>query len=417
MSGASLKPTALMMLLRLVLVVIAFVRASGRTALGNKFGIGCYDDTPGSPPLDAQLDAAAALVGERGFVVLYLCAWRTHDGHSCLNESTQTSDPDSRAKLAAAYARNLTVVARIGNPYVVRDHSDLGNKNPRGGRGDTRNHTSYKTLAAAYARFVASLPLPPHGTTGLYVTVGNEFNACNEWRCSNDINSSNMTVESMAQEVAAFYRDVSNALAPIRDGSRGRVLYAHGALAPWTPGAACQCGTGAALGSGREGRRFLDNMLSYAPSLFTSPSRVDWLSSHSYPFSGAGWGTRKAYRGLEWYKNETAAIARGGGGGGGKPAKALPVIITETGWRRDASLLGFERANWTALAFERVWLGDAQVVGVAPFLLAGGALWQNLGWPWMNESTSWKGKRVLVPNPVFGTMQRVRCKHFPSASC
>lgn len=115
----------------------------------NLFGIGCYDDTPGSPPIDSQLDAAQRLVGPGGWVVVYLCAWRNASA-SCMNASTTTSDPQSRAKLLAAYARNLTVVARIGNPFVVRDHADPGSS----------NYTSYKQLAAAYAKFVASLPLP-----------------------------------------------------------------------------------------------------------------------------------------------------------------------------------------------------------------------------------------------------------------
>ena len=411
-------------LVSIVFGLLSFAAAAAPSPphFDNKFGIGCYDDTTGSPPLDVQLDAAAALVGDQGIVILYLCAWRTHDGRSCLNESTPKADPLERGKLSAAYARNLTVVARIGNPYVVRDHSDPVR---RGDIGDVvaRNRTSYKILASAYARFIASLPLPPRDSSSfLYVTVGNEFNACNEWRCASDDDSgsnssdnySNMTVESMAREVAGFYRDVSDALAPLRASSRGRLLYAHGALAPWTPGSACECGTGSALGNGRVGRRFLVNMLSYAPTLFAAPSRVDWLSSHSYPFSGAGWGNPKAFHGLEWYKNESDAIS-GARRVLGKPAEALPVIITETGWRRDAArgVLGAERANWTALAFDRIWLRDTQVVGVAPFLLAGGALWQDLGWPWMNVSAGGE----LVPNPVFSRVRRLRCKYFPSASC
>eukprot|EP01052_Picozoa_sp_SAG31_P082849 SAG31_NODE_42945_length_269_cov_0.864706_2_plen_67_part_01 len=42
------------------------------------FGIGVYTDTPGSPVLEAQLDAAAELVGRGGWVTIFLCAWRTH---------------------------------------------------------------------------------------------------------------------------------------------------------------------------------------------------------------------------------------------------------------------------------------------------------------------------------------------------
>ena len=158
-------------------ILFQLITCTLATAHSNKFGIGCYDDTDGSPPINAQLDAASALVGNKGFVVLYLCAWRTR-GQSCLNETTPGSDSESREKLAAAYARNLTVVARIGNPYVVRDHADVI---MRGSGKRYRNRTSYRRLAAAYARFIMTLPLPPHNTS-LYVTIGNEFNACNEWR-------------------------------------------------------------------------------------------------------------------------------------------------------------------------------------------------------------------------------------------
>ena len=38
-----------------------------------KFGIGVYTDTAGSPPADAQLAAAATLVGPGGWVTLYGC--------------------------------------------------------------------------------------------------------------------------------------------------------------------------------------------------------------------------------------------------------------------------------------------------------------------------------------------------------
>jgi hypothetical protein len=73
----------------------------------SRFGIGLYTDTPGSPTYEAQLDAALDLVGERGWVTIFLCAWRTHTT-SCINKTT-THDPQSTAMLQAAYSRKLNV--------------------------------------------------------------------------------------------------------------------------------------------------------------------------------------------------------------------------------------------------------------------------------------------------------------------
>ena len=414
----------LSILLPILFSILPSSATLSRVASANKFGIGCYDDTPGSPSIAAQLDAAAALAGPGGWTILYLCSWHHQHGASCLNTSTASSDPASRAKLRAAYARNLTVVARIGNPYVVRDAADDAGE---GRTGTSAPFTSFRKLAAAYARFIASLPLPPSDAPPLYVTVGNEFNACNEWRCSvegegggvTSTSTSNMTATQMALEVAAFYRDVSDALAPVRAASGGRLLYGHGAIANWDT-APCECGTGRSLGGGALGLNFLKAMVESVPDLYASPARVDWLSSHSYPFSAAKWGEDKARRGLEYYRNETMVVRPSGSGsgsgserrGGGaadsavsaafrpvpppsssspsplpspSPSPLLDVIITETGWRRDPtrSIGGAERSNWTSLAFEHIWLPDPQILGVAPFLL-GGAFWEGMGWSWMN---------------------------------
>ena len=148
----------------------------------NKFGIGVYTDTEGSPTTDVQLNATQQLVGRGGWVTLFLCSWRNGASSSCMNASTTHDDASNKA-LLAAYSRGINVVARIGNPYFVRDHADDASQG---------THFNYSSLAAAYARLVASLPQPPAATrddgvvtaSHLYVTVGNEFNACNEWRCS-----------------------------------------------------------------------------------------------------------------------------------------------------------------------------------------------------------------------------------------
>ena len=121
------------------------------------FGIGVYTDTPGSPPFEEQLDTARDLVGRGGWVTIFLCSWRTHTT-SCVNRST-THDPASSAMLQAAYDRGLNVVARIGNPYTVRDHAD------------DPSRRSFRGLGAAYARLVASLPAPPPGSVPLFVQV------------------------------------------------------------------------------------------------------------------------------------------------------------------------------------------------------------------------------------------------------
>jgi hypothetical protein len=180
----------------------AFSRAS--VSISSIFGIGVYTDTPGSPSFDDQLDTALDLVGRGGWVTIFLCTWRTHTT-SCVNRST-THDPASSAMLQAAYNRGLNVVARIGNPYTIRDHAD------------DSTHSSFRQLGSGYARLVASLPAPPVGGAPLYVQVGNELNACNEWHCS-DAPNVTMSGGEMAMEVAAFARDVAISLIPLRNGS------------------------------------------------------------------------------------------------------------------------------------------------------------------------------------------------------
>ena len=392
----------------------------------SKFGIGVYTDTVGSPAAEVQLDAAQGLVGRGGWVTLLLCSWREGATRSCMNASTTHDDASNKA-LLAAYSRGLNVVARIGNPYYVRDHAD---------DADQGTHTNYTSLAAAYARLVASLP-PPPGTKPLYVTVGNEFNACNEWRCSSSANVT-MGTQTMELEVASFARHVAAALAPLRTHGSGQ----QGLRQSWRPGqlklghlpvsdwdtSPCQCSTGSALGQGRPGLKFLEGMLladagenavgggggggAYSTGLY-SPDSVDFLVSHSYPYSGAPWGDPKAYRGLTYYRNESITVGWPG----------MPTMITETGWRRDQSrhITDHDRANWTVLSYERYWLDDPQVVGVHPFLLAG-TFWDALGWPWMNVTSSngggsgggggggvAPGVPTLVPSEVYTAVKELRC--------
>lgn len=395
---------ALGIILLTTLAQIPSIRSS--PAPLNKFGIGSYDDTPESAPVTTQLEAVADLVGQRGWVTLYLCEWKNAHA-SCMNKSTTQIDAGSRAKLLQAYARNLSVVVRLGNPYVVRDHCDVG-------EDGLPNRSSYLELAQAYGRVVASLPLPPSSARELYVTIGNEFNACNEWRCSIGASvQSNMSLSQMAHEVAGFYRDTAAAVAPARVSSNGRIRYAHAAIASWNM-ASCACGSAAPQGPGRSGLVFLSDVMRSVPHLYRSEI-VDWLSSHSYPYSQFPWGSSKAQRGLTYYRNETQVCGNA----------ALPVIVTETGWNLEHASAA-NRSAWTVLAFREIWIPDPQVVGVTPFLLSG-PFWEPRGWPWCHFGAARRagageprdGNTMLKYRPtlVFSAVRKLRCQLLPSADC
>jgi hypothetical protein len=350
----------------------------------SKVGIGVYTDTTGSPPLAVQLDAARNLTGADGWVVLYLCSWRTTNA-SCVNEST-TGDAASNAALRAAYARNLSVVARIGNPYYVRDHADRVGASA----------LAFTALAKGYARLIASLPAPPRGKA-LYVTAGNEFNACNEWRCSDAAPNATLSSAQMAAEVGAFYRDVGAAVEQLQ-ATRKYLRYAVGPISDWDT-SPCECGTGKPLGAGRSGLKWLALMHAAEPTLYRN---ADWFCSHAYPYQRE-WDDPTALQGLTYYRNETTLI--------GRPGPHFPVLVTETGWRLDARwarITSAERANWTVRAFD-LWERDEQLVAAMPFLLSG-ALWQSMGWSWANVSGV-DGSGPLVPLPVYDAvfaMQRAR---------
>jgi len=230
-----------------------------------------------------------------------------------------------------------------------------------------------------------------------------------------DNSEANMTEQDMASQVAGFYRDVGQALKPIRAQRKGRMQYAHGAIANWNT-SPCSCNTGTPLGPGRFGLSFIDLMLQAVPTLY---HEVDWLSSHSYPFSQSGWDNPKCKRGLLYYRNESntiaAAIAAASPAGAHAGAHAavlpLPVIITETGWNLKRNHTELNRANWTVLAYKQLWLPDSQVLGVTPFLLSG-AFWNDKGgWPWMRYTTNGTKngtKNVLTPTPVFRAVQTLQ---------
>eukprot|EP01044_Picomonas_judraskeda_P022896 COSAG03_NODE_5850_length_1162_cov_1.633114_2_plen_121_part_01 len=76
----------------------------------------------------------------------------------------------------------------------------------------------------------------------------------------------------------------------------GRLQLAHAPIAnsDTTP---CQCGTQKPLGGWRSGLQFLGAMVRAVPGLYAA-DKVDWLSSHSYPYSGEPFGTPRATGGL-----------------------------------------------------------------------------------------------------------------------
>lgn len=352
------------------------------------FGIGVYTDTTGSPAIEDQLDLARNLTGEGGFVTLYLCSWRDAN-RSCMNASVDRADQTSVDMLNQAYSRKLNVIARIGNPYYVRNHADNISLAPK---------LSFRSLAQAYARFVDSLPPPPNSGSFLYVHIGNEFNACNEWRCDEKgapYTSSTpftslpiLSSDNMAIEVSAFYRDVGAALEPVRARRKGYLRYANGPISNWdtTP---CECGTGKPLGIGQTGLKWLDKMFTVNPIVYAKNRTVDWFASHAYPYQSA-WGTKKATQGLLYYKNETRLV---------QLPDSISVGITETGWRTDGFVTSSDRANWTVEAYRNAWSKDSHVFAVTPFLLAG-TFWQEMGWSWINVSA----EGILQPLPVYGAM-------------
>ena len=207
---------------------------------------------------------------------------------------------------------------------------------------------------------------------------------------------------------------------------KGRLQLAHAPIAnsDTTP---CQCGTQKPLGGWRSGLQFLGRMIQFVPTLYDA-DKVDWFSSHSYPYSGEPFGSARAMSGLTYYRNETTLVGR----------PSLPVILTETGWRRHAATASTsaaakqaeaklslmpqrveprfdpprpaptsaaDQANWTTLAYEQLWLHDRQLLGVCPFLLAG-VFWEAKGWLWI--VTPRAGCTDCGRQPVFNATVNLR---------
>lgn len=131
------------------------------------FGIGVYNDTPGSPLVVDQLPVASNLTGTGGFVLLF---FETFDP---TNPSLLLPLPWQVDALNQAYQLGLRPVVRLGQ------HS----RNYRY-FSDDAGHLHYTHLASLYAAYVAALPLPPPSSGPLFVGVGNEFNIRGEWLCT-----------------------------------------------------------------------------------------------------------------------------------------------------------------------------------------------------------------------------------------
>lgn len=107
---------------------------------------------------------------------------------------------------------------------------------------------------------------------------------------------------------------------------------------------------------------FLSEMNQNIPGIF---SKVDGLSSHSYPNPGFSQppyvNTTKSIYSFEYENNLINSFAN----------KSLPIFITETGWSSD--LISKDRiASYFTQAYSQVWNSE-NIIAVTPFLLRAGA--------------------------------------------
>ena len=403
--------------------------AAATTASPNKFGIGVYNDTLHCPTQTSQLPVAANLTGAGGWVLLFF----------------ETLDPNSPATflptqwqqdlLAAAYAAGLRPIVRLGqNARNYRNFSDEGPRAPA--------HMHYSRLAQLYRGYVAALPLPPGGSASgdaLHVQIGNEFNICVEWDCYTHTSPALANASQWSAEVAAFTRDVFAALRPLPG-----LALAVSPMAPSGPGG-CSCGNAprpaaiprhpqrvraappppltAASGApaefppagcsgrgaypagafGGTGADFITYMLACEPGLFAT---ADFFASHPYPGCNEDPLQPCALAGLTGYRPEHAAAI---GSWLLNPAHAagqvFPVVNTETSWWGSNETA---KAAFMVRAFEQVWLQDANVTGVTPFLLAGGH-WDVDGFTWTrwdrdNETT------LTLLEPIYLAVQQAAAR-------
>lgn len=218
-------------------------------------------------------------MGKGGFVTILIPAGNvsalSHLPPACPGFSTKDT-------LHEAYAAGLNVVARLEPQYSVTHGQCFKAIGPLRDLSDDSNHTSYKTVAATYAKVAQSLPRPIDGSP-LYVQIGNELNLA--WDCSCTAATPCMPMAQVAFEAAHYLHDCLAALqsvpgikigispiAPI--GLQSRSCCDHTTC----PGSKDASFTNLA---------FIQLMLAAVPDLY---DEVDWLSSHSYPCSMPGCG-------------------------------------------------------------------------------------------------------------------------------
>ena len=105
-------------------------------------------------------------------------------------------------------------------------------------------------------------------------------------------------------------------------------------------------------------------------------------------------GTDKATNGLTFYREELRAIGR-----------SVPVALTETRWSRNGTnnkVSAAAQANWTALAAEKYWAPDPDVLAVTPFLLVG-KFWERKGWTFVECSSGDEASRAGAGGRVEGS--------------
>lgn len=187
----------------------ALAQVAVATQLRPIFGIGVYNDTPGSPLVADQIEVAFNLTGQGGYVLLFFETFNPAD------PSTLFPEPWQISALERVYELGLKPVVRLGQ--AARNYRYFS---------DDVEHLHYTHLASQYAAFVDSLPLPPPALGPLYVGVGNEFNVHGEWLCTEGAGVF-MNVSQVAIEAAGFERDVLAALRPLPRLSLGMVPLAQ----------------------------------------------------------------------------------------------------------------------------------------------------------------------------------------------
>lgn len=347
-----------------LLLCSLFSSLTSSSPVSSRLGIGCYNDTPWAPPISAQLPVAANLSTGAGWVLLFL---------ESLDPAAAAPAPApwEVAALHQAYSLGLRVVARLGQR--ARNYRSFS---------DDPTHLSYTALASAWRAYAAQLPVPADGSA-LYIQLANEPNVCMEWQCAGGPGVF-ISAAQVAAEAASFTRDVARAL---------RTLPQLAVAAPPVAGigfAHCECVWAGSNGpQDVNGTAFLSAMLQQVPSLF---AELDALIVHPYPACGqlpfsepcaGGW--------LASYQQQAAQVAASRAPG----APLLPVIVGETGW---PSTNEAGKAQWMVQALQQLFLADASVVAVLPFLLAG-PFWEQQGWPWTlwDPATGNTTLRQLLP--------------------